>query len=1076
MRTKFSGILTLLLAFTVQLTFAQQKTISGSVTDDTGLPLPGVNIVIKGTATGTQSDFDGNYSLNVNVGQTLVFTYVGFTAQERAVTTTTDKVDVQMQMGEELSQVVVTGFAIAREKKALGYAVSEVAAESIEQRSEGDVARVLSGKSSGVVINNTSGISGSATNINIRGYNSITGSNQPLFIIDGIPISNDTNVVGSFVTGNSGSSRSLDIDPNNIESISVLKGYAASTVYGTEGKNGVILITTKTGTHKSSVSKTEISIIQSVFNNEIASLPDYSKKYGNGFDQSFGNFFSNWGPGFYRDGLGGWGDPASGISEDGTIPHPYSRAGLADVFPEYQDATLPWEPAKDHVKRFFRAGLATNTSVNVAGSSEDGKHNFNFNFGHTDDEGFTPGNRTRRNSFSVGGRSQLSNKFSVTSTLNYVNTDFLTPPVAYSNGSSAQFGLSVFGDLFYTPTNLPLMDLPYQNPVTGQSVWYRSGDDIVNPNWTVNNSSVGQITNRSFGSAMFNYEINDNLSTSYRVGYDIYSEATEIKTNRGAGSPEAVNLGEYTTYTSVNNIWDHNLMLNGSYSLSDDLGFNFTLGATSKYERFDRSGMRSEDQIVFDVFRHFNFRSQSRLDFGGSNIQYTSYRNIIGVYAQADFDYKNYLYLNLAARNDWVSNQIENSMFYPSASLSFLPSVAFPGLRSTNGINYLKLRGSYGTSAGFSSGFPVANSLALDSQAFQTNGGETIISNTTSGSLGNPNLKPELFEEMEFGLEARMLDNRVSLDFSYYDRVTTDLITSRGLDPSTGFTSTSVNIGRMEGYGFEIDLGINPVRNEGNGFNWNINTNYTKYRTTVIDLGPEFDADTYFVYGGFVDLGNAAIEGQPFSTIVGSAVARNEDGELLVDSNGIYIQETGLSIIGDATPDFIVNASNSFSYRGFNLNFLLSYQHGGDVYSQTVAGYLLRGITSDTDDRLNTFIAPGVQEDGTPNDIQINASSHYFDNLGYGANELNIYDGSVIRLNEISLGYDFPKRYIERTPFGAVSLTLAGYNLYYNAINTPEGTNFDPNVVGTGVGNTRGFDFFNGPSGKRYGFTIKATF
>ena len=1070
MRTKFSGILTLLLAFVVQFTFAQEKTISGTVTDDTGLPLPGVNIVIKGTTTGTQSDFDGNYSLNASVGQTLVFTYVGFSTQERAVTATTSTIDLQMQAGEELSQVVVTGFAIAREKKALGYAVSEVAAESIEQRSEGDVARVLSGKTSGVVINNTSGISGSATNINIRGYNSITGSNQPLFIVDGVPISNDTNAVGNFVNGNSGSSRSLDLDPNNIESISVLKGYAAATLYGTEGKNGVILITTKAGSSSKSAKKTEITVIQSVFNNEIASLPDFTNKYGNGFDQSFGNFFSNWGPGFYETGLGGWGDPSSNINEDGTWPHPYDRPALNEVFPQYEGETLPWEPADNHVKEFFRSGLATNTSVNIAGSSEDGKYNYNFNYGRVNDEGFTPGNVTKRNSFSVGGRAILSNKFTVSSTINYVRTDFTTPPVAYSNASSAQFGLSVFGDVFYTPRNLPLMDLPYQNPVTGASVYYRSGDDIVNPNWTVKNSSVNQITNRSFGQANFQYEINDNLSASYRVGYDVYSEFNEISTNKGAGAPESVNLGEYTTYTNTNQIWDHNLMLNGSYSLTDDLGFNFTLGATSKYERYDRHGMQSVDQIVFDVFRHFNFRSNSGV------LQTTAYRNIVGVYGQADFDFKNYLYLNLAARNDWVSNHVENSKAYPSASISFLPSVAFPGIRTTNGINYLKLRASYGTSAGFSTGFPVSNNLALISQAFQDNGGTTYISNTTVGALGNPGLKPELYEETEFGLESRFLDNRVSLDFSFYDRVTTDQITSRGLDPATGFTSTSVNIGRMEGYGFEVDLGLNPVRNEGRGFNWNINTNYTKYRTTVVDLGPDFSEDDIFVYAGFTDLGNAAIEGKPFSSIVGTAVARDENGNLIVDSNGNYVSETDLSIIGDATPDFLLNVSNTFSYRGLNLNFLISYQHGGDIYSQTVAGYLLRGITSDTDDRLNTLILPGVQEDGTPNDIQLNASAYYFDNLGYNASELNIYDGSVIRLNEISLGYDFPKKFIDKTPFGAVSLTLAGYNLYYDAFNTPDGTNFDPNVIGVGVSNARGFDFFNGPSGKRYGFTIKASF
>jgi len=1068
MRTKFSGILTLLLAFTVQLTFAQQ-TISGNVTDDNGLPLPGVNIVIKGTATGTQSDFDGNYTINANVGQTLVFTYVGFATQERAVTASTSRIDLQMQAGEELTQVIVTGFSIAREKKAIGYAVSEVASESIEQRSEGDVARVLSGKSSGVVINNTSGISGSATNINIRGYNSISGSNQPLFIVDGVPISNDTNTVGNFLVGNSGSSRSLDIDPNNIESISVLKGYSAATLYGSEGKNGVILITTKTGTSKDAVKKTEITVIQSVFNNEIASLPDYTKRFGNGFDQSFGNFFSNWGPGFHAEGLGGYLEPSSNINPDGTFPHPYDRANLADVFPQFQDAVLPWRAVPNHVKDFFRSGLALNTSVAIAGSSEDGKLNYSFNYGRLEDEGFTPGNKTGRDNFSLGGRAQLSNKFSVSGTFNFSITDFQTPPVAFSNGSSAQNGLSVFGDLFYTPTNLPLMDLPFQNPITGQSVYYRSDDRIVNPNWTVANSFVNQVTNRFFTSSSLNYQINDNLNISYRLGLDTYSENTTQATNRGGGFPASIDLGEYRTFNSTNTIWDHNIMLTGSYSLTDDLGLNFTAGATSKFERFDRFGVRSEDQIVFGVFRHFNFRTQS------STAEATFFKNIVGLYAQADFDYKNFLYLNLSARNDWVSNQIENDKLYPSASLSFLPSVAFPGIRTTNGINYLKLRGSFGTSAGFASGFPVANNLLLISQFFN-DGGTDDISNTTSAVLGNPGLKPELYEEIEVGFESRFLDNRLSLDFSYYDRTTTDLITSRPLDPSTGFTSTQVNVGKLEGYGFEVDLGLNPVRNEGTGFNWDINANYTKYRTTVVDLGDDFEEGASLGISGFTDLGNRAYEGLPFGTIAGTQVARDENGNLLVDATGNYLSETGVNPIGDATPDFIVNVSNNMKWKGFNFNFLISYQHGGDIFSNTIGGLLARGITNDTDDRLNTFILPGVKEDGTPNDIQLNASAYYFDNIGFGPTELRVYDGSVIRLNEISLGYDFPKRFLEKTPFGSVSFTVAGYNLYYDAINTPDGINFDPNVIGVGVGNGRGLDFLNGPSGKRYGFTVKASF
>ncbi|CAN5399008.1 SusC/RagA family TonB-linked outer membrane protein [soil metagenome] len=1060
--------------FVVHLTYAQQRTVTGTVADDAGIPLPGVNIIIQGTTQGTQTDFDGNFSIPVQTGQNLVFSFLGFRSVTVPVTATSNVIDVRLELdAAALDEVVVTGFGMQREKKALGYSVSEIAPAAIEERSEGDLARVLSGKSAGLNINNASGLSGSATNINIRGYNTINGSNQPLFIIDGVPISNDTNNVGNFLDGNSGSSRSLDIDPNNIASVSILKGYAAATVYGSEGKNGVILITTKTGSATSSLRKKEITFTQGVFTNEIASLPDYQNTFGNGFDGAFGNFFSNWGPGFYPDGVGGYLSPGSGIAADGTIPHPYSRPNLADAFPEFQGVRIPWEASKNNVKDFFRKGLAVTTNVNIASGSQDGKYTYNFNFGHVNDEGFTPGNELTRTNFSIGGRAELTNRFTFNGTLNYVNTVFETPPVAFSSGSGAVgTGLSVFGDLFYTPRNVRLNELPFQNPITGASVYYRNDEAIPNPNWIVNNAFVNQFTNRAFGSQSVNFKINDNLNALYRVGYDIYSERNEGGQNIGAN--DGATLGRYQSYTNLSTTYDHNIMILGAYDLTEDLGLNFTAGATSKYEAYDRDGVTSTGQIVFDVFRHFNFTEQSP-------VQFSSQRNIVGVYGQADFDFRNYLYINLAARNDWVSNQIENTKFYPSASISFLPTAAFQGITSQGGLNFLKLRAGYGTSAGFASGFPVANTLVLTPRQFISRDGVLISSNTTANQLGNAELRPELFEEIEVGLETRFLDRRVNLDFSYYSRTTTDLITSRPLPASTGFTSTQFNIGRMEGWGIEVDLGLHLVRAVNNGFDWNVNTNFTKYRSTVIDLGLEqaegSDSEPFIVYEGFTNLGNAAFAGQPFQTMIGSSVKRDDNGNPVVNSQGIYVTDVGPNIIGDATPDFLLNVNNSMSFKNINFNFLVSYTHGGDIYSETIGTLLGRGLTTDTEDRLDTYILPGVKEDGTPNNIQINNSTYYFDVLGLqGPDELKVYDGSVIRLQEISLGYNIPQAWLERTPFGALSITAAGYNLYYNAFNTPEGVNFDPNVIGTGVGNGRGFDFINGPSGKRYGFTLKATF
>jgi TonB-dependent SusC/RagA subfamily outer membrane receptor len=292
----------------VQLTFAQQKTVSGSVLDETNLPLPGVNVIVNGTTNGVQTDFDGNYSIDVSVGETLVFSYVGYKKVEMPVTAASSDISFAMEPDASiLNEVVVTGFAVKKDKKALGYSVSSIQSEAIQESPQSDLTRVLSGKAAGIQITSQNGMSGSANKVVIRGTNSFTGDNNALYVIDGVPISNDTNQSGNFVDGNMGSSRSFDIDPNNIERVDILKGLAATTLYGTQGRNGVILITTKTGSSAKTNTKQEITVTSSVFVNEVGILPDYQNQFGGGFDQAFGWFYSNWGPGFYRDGLGGCG-------------------------------------------------------------------------------------------------------------------------------------------------------------------------------------------------------------------------------------------------------------------------------------------------------------------------------------------------------------------------------------------------------------------------------------------------------------------------------------------------------------------------------------------------------------------------------------------------------------------------------------------------------------------------------------------------------------------------------------------------------------------------------------------------
>ena len=1096
MKTKFSGILTLILAFVVQITFAQDKAVSGTVSDDSGMPIAGVNIIVQGTSSGTQSDFDGNYSIMVDEGASLTFSYVGYSSVSQTVGGS-DTINVTLSEDvAQLEAVVVTAQGITRQKKALGYAVSEVAGEEMEQRTEGDVARVLSGKASGVNITSQSGTSGSATNVVIRGYTSINGNNQALFVVDGVPYSTETNAQGGFLGGNLGSSRFLDLDPNNIESVNVLKGLAAATLYGTAGKNGVIVITTKSGSLQAKgPKKTEITVNQSCFVNEMASMPDYQNQYGGGFDQSFGWFFSNWGPAFAAGGVDGYlNDPAGIIDADGTVEHPYGSSSFLNNFnggnnvlnQTYTGERYAWRPYES-VENFFRSGSVSNTSINIRGASDDGNISYNVNYGNLDEEGFTPGNGLKRNNLSIGGRAKLSNKFTIQGSMNYSNTSFVSPPVASSRGNGT-LGWSTFGNVFFTPRNIDLMGLPFSIPENGGSIYYRDGNDMINPRWSVANSQGGQTVNRVNATTSLSYEINDNLSLTYRYGIDWYNERNKDYSNKNGVNFDDAIFGYLRTWDNNVAIHNHYMSLNGSYDLSDDIGLTFNVGATSNRRTYDREGTSSTGQIVYGVIQHFNYENQLPLSFHSA-------KNELGVFGSADLDYRDYLFVTLQARNDWVSNlpTENNSMLYPSASISFLPTSFDENFKSEN-LSYLKVRASLGSSAGFPGGYPTVNTVG---QSTNVNGGLNggIITNSVSNFQANPNLKPELLSEVEFGLDARVWKNRIGINASYFDRTSKDLIVNKPLPTSSGFTSTQDNIGKIEGDGIEVDVDLEmfeilPVNVDG--LSWNARINFTKSEMIVTE-----QADDQIIFGGTTATwlgGNAAIEGQPLGVIVGSRIERDENDNYVVSASGSYGEEDVMAIdangnevpigtegsrqitpiIGNPEPDYVMNFINTVKYKNFTLGWQLSHTAGGDIVAKTVATLLGRGGI--VKDRKNTFVLPGVRNDGTPNTLQINNSTYWYNNVLFGPAELSVYDGSVVRLQELSLSYSFPQKFLDKTPFGALSLTATGFNLWYDAYNTPDAANFDPNVAGVGVGNARGWDFLNGPSSKRYGISIKASF
>ena len=1055
-------LLTCLFLVSVAALAISQRTVSGTVTDNSGIPLIGANVTAKGTTTGTITDIDGNYSLTVPDGTTvLVFSYTGYNTREVSLGES-NTVNVELAEGVELSEVVVTGLGIKKEKKALGYGVSTIGGESLVARPEADVARILRGKATGVDITQTSGMAGSGTNVIIRGYSSITGSNQPLFVVDGVPFNSDTNTDRNFVGGGAtASSRFLDLDPNNIAEISILKGLSATVLYGEAGRNGVILITTKNGNAGANSDKGfEVSLSQSVSQTEIANLPSYQNQFGNGFSGNFGWFFSNWGPSFDVRG-------SNGIAEDGTIAHPYDQGQYNDDFPEFIGVRYPYQ-SYEPVEGFFDKGLTMNTSINVDRRFDRGSFNANYSF--LSDEGFTPKrvdgsgtNELTKHNLGLGAKVELENGLQVSSTLNYISSNRISPPAAVGFGSNPS-GASLFANVIYTPRSIDLNNLPFQSPIDGSDVYYRRGSSIQNPYWTVNNIWDDEDIQRIFGTINLNFELTEGLNAQYRVGIDKYSQQNRRNVNRGGSQ---IPDGEYTTSTRLNTITDHVLNLLYTTRLTEDLELDGLVGVNFRREYRDFTRTTSTNQFVFGLLNHGNFKTHNNSSFFGDE-------NNIGAYATATLGFKSFLYVNLQARNDWTSTlEPDNrSVFYPSASLSFIPTEAISSLQNNTIINYMKLRVGYGTSAGYPGAYQTRSVLGSSPRVFQTAGGTNLDINTVANQLGNANLKAEKHTELELGLDAKFLDNRVGVDLSLYDKQSSDLIINLNLDPATGYTNTTVNAAEVENKGIELGLNIVPISGD---FTWDFTVNYTRNRNNVLKIADGVDQ---IVIAGFTNEGNFAIPGEQYGIIQGLPFDKNDQGEYLVGADGNYVPAQDIAPIGNPNPNYTANWINNFTYKGLSLGWQFSYQDGGDIVSYPVATMLARGLTEDTNvDRFLPIIQPGVlASDGTtPNNIQGYIGDFFFRSYFFASEGL-VFDATNIRLREITLSYQLPQSLLENSPFGSASVVLAGENLWYRAPNFPEFVNYDPDVLSLGVGNGRGFDYITGPTAKKYGVTLNLTF
>jgi len=1006
-------------------------------------------VLLKGTTNGISTNADGAFTLNVPAtGGTLVFSSVGMNTQERPIGSAS-QINVGLtQDSRELSEVVVTALGIEKDKRTLGYATQEIKGGEVAAKSEPNVVNALQGKVSGVSITGASGLAGSSTNINIRGITSLTGSNQPLFVVDGIPISNDTDRTngGSSGTlaGAQTANRAADIDPENVASISILKGPAAAALYGSRASSGAILITTKSGANVNK--KLEVTVNSGFNMQTVMGLPDFQNDYGQGSlgvnttTGGAGNIFTgspnSWGPRF------------------GTTPTRANGLLLAN------GNTLPYQAYPDNIRNFFRTGTLLTNGVQFAGNN--GTSNFSLNVNNTHQKGITEASNLNRTNVQLGGGTTLQNKLRIAGSVNFSQTDQLAPQIG--NGGSA------FGTLSAVPRSFDLQGQPYQT-ATGGNLYFPGRD---NPNWNLLNNNTTSNVTRFINVASLSYDVLPWLNVTYRGGLDAYTDRRkQIAALTSARSPSGLIFEDNIQYAEFTG--DLLVTAKKENIFLDKLNATLLVGQQTNQRRRNEQYV-SAASLAFPGFYNPNIAST----FNGSgdgvgNGTYT--RRLLGYYGQLSLAYNNYLFLEGTARVDQSSTlpANNNTYLYPSISAGFVFTDAFN--IDSDFFSYGKVRANvarvgrdappYSIDSYYTQGGQGNNVAGL---TYPFNG---VVGFTPSTTIGGGNqLKPEFTRSAEVGLNLGFFNNRVTLDATYFNSSSTNQILPVTLPGTTGYTSFYTNAGELTNKGVEILATISPVKS-ASGFNWDITANYTRIRNMVVSIAPGITSSS--INGSaFTGSVPSYVVGQPYGVILGQKKATAPDGQYLINGNtGLWVPELSAQVTANPNVNWQGGVTNTLSYKGLAFSFLVDAVVGGDILSFTQAAYRTAGMLKETgQNRDQPRVIPGVIQnaDGTyrQNNIQVDAQSFWNQGL---QSDLSIFDGTHYTLREVSLSYSLPKGLLERTPFGNVSFSLSGRNLFYYAPNA----NFFPEVNAQGAGNIRGLDLQGPPSVRSYGAYVRFT-
>jgi TonB-linked SusC/RagA family outer membrane protein len=1072
-----------------------QRNISGSVSDPTGEPLIGASIVAKGTTTGTVTDEGGKFTLSLPAATTsLMVSMIGYETQELAISASNVYNISLVEGANTMSEVVVTGIGIQRDKKALGYAVSNVDGTDLQGRSEVDPLRALTGKVPGVQITGGGGAPGMSTKINIRGQSSMTGNTQPLFVVDGIPFDNSVNGTTGSAGGSQFSNRAFDIDPNNIQSMTILKGAAAAALYGSRATNGVVVITTKNGAKARK--GLEVTYSTSANWEKIASLPDYQDKYGQGSNNIYnGGFIGNWGAPFSGSVKDINAQYGTDYAELDSVPHPlvsttYAAPRYSDVFPEYFQKDADGEfilnaagnkvpvnvPYRNYnfIPEFFNTGTVLEHAISINSGGPTG--GISATMSTMKNKGIVPNAGSGRTSLGLGANSKLANGLIVSGSMNYVNTTQYNPPINGSIFESGWYGGaeegSIFARLFYLPRSYNLIDYPSTNPVNGSNVFYRALD---NPLWLAENNKYTSDVNRVYGNMALSYDVNSWLNLTARGGVNSYHDSRR-NTSRPGGSADPD--GSIWTDDVDNREIDYNFIATITKDISRDVDFRLVAGLNLNERKFS-SRFVFGDQVIDPNLFLLDATAVQLVRDDRSRLQ-----RLNAVYADAQFGIKDALYFGLVVRNDKTSTLPEgnNSFAYGGANMSWIFTDWFE-MRSKV-LDYGKFRISYAQVGNEARPYQTSTTYTIN-PAFD-NGSSTYIA-SLDNTLGNPNLRNELTGEFETGTDLRFFGNRVGLEATFYNRRSSDQITYAALPASTGFTGQIVNAGTIQNRGWEIGLDLVPFKTKN--FTWNSFINFTRNRSLIVDAGPSGE----IVFGGPASsLGVIHRTGEQYGQIYGTSIARH-NGQMMIDPVlGLTVLNQTSDIIGNPNPDFLLGWINTFTIKNFSIRVLADTRQGGDMFSITTGALLARGHLISTEDREALRVIPGILADPATlqplldesgntiqNTIPVTAFEYHFSNgFGpYGADETNVYDATTYRLREITIGYTIPKTSLKGTPFGSMRFSFSGRNLWFISPNFAKGINLDPEVLAeTADSNVQGFEYGSYPNTRRYGVNFSVTF